>query len=212
MLGEYLTAEGFRIQCCHSGSEVLESISNLSPDLVVLDVMLPGIGGLQLLPLIRSKSRLPVIMLTARGDRTDRIIGLELGADDYLPKPFDPRELLARIRSVLRRTQPQEPSEEFRVAGLRLHPKRRSATLDGHVLPLTSLEFDLLALLSQNAGTVVTRDAMADAIGRRLLSFDRSIDMHVVNLRRKLKVGDRPSLQILTVRGTGYLLAETEDR
>ena len=177
--------------------------------LVVLDVMLPGMSGFDVLRRLRETSRIPVLMLTARGDEVDRIVGLEMGADDYLPKPFNPRELVARIRAVRRRTEGGggegrggHRPEPLRVGSVELDPGTREVFRDGALLALTSVEFSVLEALLRSAGTVVSRDDLAQvALGRRLTAYDRSVDVHVSSLRRKL--GDAEQIQ--TVRGVGYL-------
>jgi two-component system response regulator CpxR len=174
-------------------------------DLILLDVMMPGLDGFELLRLLRTRSQTPVIMLTARTNRADRVLGLDAGADDYLPKPFGPEELLARIRAVLRRAGPvARPAELLEVGGLRLIPTARLAEADGEPIALTSIEFDILDILMRSAGVIVTRESLTAAVyHRRASPFDRAIDMHVSNLRKKL--GERGS-RIRTVRGVGYLL------
>jgi len=213
MLSEYLVPEGFSVAIAGDGLTGVRRVESESFDLVVLDIMLPRLGGLDTLKAIREQSRVPVVMLTAKGDPVDRVLGLELGADDYIPKPFEPRELLARIRAVLRRAQPPDESPQtaalLQLGGLHVDPRRRSASFDGQVLALTPLEFDLLCALVTRAGEVVSREALASSLGRKLLSFDRSIDMHIVGLRRKLDA--LPSApKVVTVRGSGYLMAPPE--
>jgi two-component system response regulator CpxR len=210
MLVEYLGPEGFTTETAGTGTAALERVGRgVALDLVVLDVMLPELSGFEVLRRLRSVSRIPVIMLTARGEEVDRVIGLELGADDYLAKPFSPRELVARIRAVLRRmaAEPQQP-----VAGavswgpLRLDLRARRAEVDGTDLELTAAELRILELLVRaDTRTVSREDLMLQALGRRLLPTDRSLDTHVSNLRRKLgKLTDRVSVQ--SVRGSGYAL------
>lgn len=209
MLVELLSSEGFRAECRTDGLSGAERAIAEEIDLVVLDVMLPRLGGIEVLKLIRQRRRVPIIMLTAKGDPTDRILGLELGADDYLPKPFEPRELVARIRAILRRTEPANSQDDLRLGTLRIVPRRRSVTVGEQSIGLTPLEFDLLHALALRPEVVVSRAELAAALGRRLLSFDRSIDMHMVHLRRKLAVSpDAPT--VLTVRGSGYLLVRPE--
>ena len=208
MLVEYLGPEGFAVECAGTGSAALERVTRGALDLVVLDVMLPELSGFEVLRRLRASSRVPVIMLTARGDEVDRVIGLELGADDYLAKPFSPRELVARIRAVLRRMA-AEPSA---VAGaldwgpLRLDLRARRGEVDGQDLELTAAELRILELLVRaDTRTVSREDLMLQALGRRLLPTDRSLDTHVSNLRRKLgKLTDRVAVQ--SVRGSGYAL------
>jgi two-component system response regulator CpxR len=204
LLGEFLSREGFRVTCEHEGNRGLERALAGDADLVVLDVMLPGMDGFEILRRLREKSRVPVMMLTARGEDVDRIIGLELGADDYLPKPFNPRELAARIRAVLRRYEPRPPGVAGRIEvnGIALDPGTRDVFAGGQRLDLTTFEFDILEMLMRSAGRVVSRDAlMENFYNRKSTPFDRSIDMHISHLRKKLERGDD---LIKTVRGVGY--------
>lgn len=209
MLAEFLTAEGFAIERCFDGQFGAQRALENDIDLVVLDVMLPRLGGIEVLKLIRQRYRVPVVMLTAKGDPTDRILGLELGADDYLPKPFEPRELLARIRAVLRRLEPVTEQDDVRLGNLRIVPRRRSVAIGDQPINLTPLEFDLLHALALRPEVIVSRNELAAALGRRLLSFDRSIDMHMVHLRRKLAISPEAPT-VLTVRGSGYILTRPE--
>lgn len=209
MLAEYLGPEGFTTLTAGTGKEGLEELGRAAVDLVVLDVMLPELSGFEVLRRIRAVSRVPVIMLTARGEEVDRVVGLEMGADDYLAKPFSPRELVARIRAVLRRM----PGESQSVHGpilwgpLRLDLRARRAEIGDRDLELTSAELRILELLVRADTRTVTREElMKEALGRRLLPTDRSLDTHVSNLRRKLqRHTDRVTLQ--SVRGSGYALA-----
>lgn len=209
LVGEFLTSEGFSVAAVHDGEQGVAKVLNGDYELIVLDVMLPSLNGFEVLRRIRAAKRTPIIMLTARGEDVDRIIGLELGADDYLPKPFNPRELVARIRAVLRRMQPvaKEPEKETLVVGdVELSKTSRVVRCGGLPIELTSAEFDLLELLLQAAGKVVSREDIAKlALGKEYSPFDRSIDMHVSNLRRKL--GDRADSieRIKSVRGLGYI-------
>jgi two-component system response regulator CpxR len=208
LLQEYLEGEGFVVDAVHDGPAGAERAAAGGYDLVVLDVMLPGMNGFDVLRGIRRSSQLPVVMLTARGEEVDRIVGLEIGADDYLPKPFNPRELAARMRAVLRRTSaaPGEgPDEAVEVADLRLDPASRSVRRDGEPIELTGIEFELLAVLVRRAGRVVTRDELSrSALGRRASAYDRSLDVHLSNLRRKLGPLAGGGERIKTVRGVGY--------
>jgi two-component system response regulator CpxR len=208
MLVEYLGPEGFTAETAGTGSAALDRVARGGLDLVVLDVMLPELSGFEVLRRLRSTSRIPVIMLTARGEEVDRVIGLELGADDYLAKPFSPRELVARIRAVLRRMtgEPQGASGAVTWGPLRLDLRARRAEVDGTDLELTAAELRILELLVRaDTRTVSREDLMTQALGRRLMPTDRSLDTHVSNLRRKLgKLTDRVSL--LSVRGSGYAL------
>ena len=203
LLGEFLRREGFTVSSEQEGNQGLAHAAEPGVDLVVLDVMLPGLDGFEILRRLRARSKVPVMMLTARGEDVDRIVGLELGADDYLPKPFNPRELVARIRAVLRRYEPR-PAQGARVegSGIVLDPGSREVTMHGKAVDLTTFEFDILELLMRNAGRVLSRDTlMENFYNRKATPFDRSIDMHISHLRKKLENGD--SL-IKTIRGVGY--------
>ncbi len=219
LLSEYLSGEGFTVETVNHGGQGATQALVGDYMLVVLDVMLPGLNGFDVLRRIRETSRLPVIMLTARGDDIDRIVGLELGADDYLPKPFNPRELVARIRAIQRRTEASAaesvtavlPARELSVGDVVLSPRNRSVKRDGVPVELTSVEFTLLEVLLRQAGQVISRDELVEkALGRRLSAYDRSIDVHISALRKKLGhlVGD--SERIKTIRGIGYLYALPE--
>ena len=214
LLGEYLQLQGFSVAAIHNGSEAIEHLKQTHYDVLVLDVMLPGTMGLDVLRGLREFDSTPVLMLTARGEDTDRIVGLELGADDYLPKPFNPRELAARLRAILRRVtdKPAEPSPtEVTVGGTRVNSASRNASHAGHNLNLTSAEFNLLQLLLQRAGQVVDKDTLSqEALGRPLSAYDRSIDVHVSKIRRKLAQAGGEDL-ILSIRGRGYQFALGEE-
>lgn len=212
LVAEYLQAEGFTVEAAHDGESGLQrATAGDGYLLVVLDVMLPGINGFEVLRRIRATSRLPVLLLTARGEDVDRIVGLEIGADDYLPKPFNPRELVARIRAVLRRTRGdkgvQAAPEIVRVGEIELDPATRSVRRDGHPVDLTSVEFNLLEVLLREAGRVVPRERLVNAVlSRKFSPFDRSIDMHVSKVRKKLGDTDADE-HIKTIRGVGYIFA-----
>jgi two-component system, OmpR family, response regulator CpxR len=211
LVAEFLAREGFSAEFAHDGERGLEAALAGEHQAIILDVMLPRLGGFEVLRRVRERKRTPILMLTARGDHVDRIVGLEMGADDYIPKPFDPRELVARLRAVLRRTEATPPeasaADPLTVDDLRLDPSAREAWRGRQRLDLTAVEFDLLATLMRSAGRVVSRDELSRAVlGRAFQAFDRSIDMHVSHLRRKL--GDAPGgMLIKTVRSAGYLLA-----
>jgi two-component system, OmpR family, response regulator CpxR len=215
LVGEYLTREGFEVEASHSGDKGLERALSGQHALVVLDIMLPGMTGLDVLRRLRSESRVPVLILTARGEDVDRIVGLEIGADDYLGKPFNPRELLARVRAILRRAQaaPASATAPVMVGDLELDPGARTVTRAGNPLELTAVEFSLLEALMRSAGQVVTREFLAQTVlGRRFVAYDRSIDMHVSKLRKKL--GPQPDAdgeRIKTVRGVGYIYARSSE-
>jgi len=208
MLREFLAPDNFRVSAATSGEAGLEALASGDYDLLILDIMLPGMTGIDVLKQVRSTSDMPIIMLTARGDDVDRILGLEFGADDYLSKPFNPRELLARIKAILRRLRPApEAGRRFAAGAIELDTRTRQVTASGEPVRLTGTEFELLRCLLAAPGEVVAReDLCKEALGRRLLPYDRSIDTHISNLRRKLDkagVGD-PSIQ--SQRGVGYRL------
>ena len=208
LLTEFLAREGFAVLVEHDGARGLEVALNGSFALIVLDLMLPSLDGFALLKQLRVQSRVPVLMLTARGEDIDRIVGLELGADDYLAKPFNPRELVARIRAILRRAH--SPSKgRLEVNGVTIDPGSRSVVCDGREIEMTTLEFDILEVLMRSAGRVVSRDALMESMyNRKATPFDRSIDMHVSHLRRKLETGQT---LIKTVRGVGYQFCRPQD-
>lgn len=206
MLGEYLSSEGFTVALAHDGNEGVAKASELAPDALVLDVMMPELDGFGVLQALRKFSQVPVLMLTAKGDDIDRIVGLEMGADDYLPKPCNPRELVARLKAILRRTQHQNPSALSYVAGdLEVLPASRQALIGNKPIPLTSSEYNLLEVLAKQVGHVVDKETLSEqALGKPLTAYDRSIDMHMSKLRQKL--GDDEQKRIQTVRGVGYQL------
>ena len=205
---EYLTAEGFAVEVVHDGESGVRRATSEPYALIILDVMLPRLDGFETLKRIRAVSHVPTLMLTARGDDVDRIVGLEIGADDYLSKPFNPRELLARIRAILRRTKPELLAEKLVVGDVELDFGSRSVRKQGQVIPITSVEFDLLTVLLQHAGQIVSRDDLSlRALGRSFHPLDRSVDMHISNLRKKLGPHADGSERIKSVRGVGYLYA-----
>jgi len=212
MVREYLAPEGFELETVHSGETGLQRALAGEYALILLDVMLPRLNGFDLLRQLRANSNnTRVLLLTARGEDVDRIVGLEIGADDYLPKPFNPRELLARIRAILRRPAgaATAPQGEIAVGDVRLDPASRSAFRAGEALELTAVEFDLLEALLRSAGTIVKREQLAkNVLGRELSAFDRSIDMHVSKLRRKLGNMAGGQERIKTIRSVGYLYAQ----
>ncbi len=214
MLAEYLNPEGFRLTTVHDGDEALYSLGRHHFDLIVLDVMLPRLGGLDVLRLLRQKNSTPVLMLTARGEDIDRVVGLELGADDYLPKPFNPRELVARMRAILRRSLLLEPQagrrDRIDAGPLSLLFSSRTASARGETVTLTGAEFRVLEVLMQQVGIVVSREQLTrQVLGRRLTPYDRSIDTHISNIRRKL-VAVADEISIVNVRRTGYVLTVAE--
>ena len=205
LLREYLELEGFDVRLAFDGEQALVESRRPGLDAMVLDIMMPLMNGIDVLRNLRKESELPVIMLTARGEDLDRIIGLELGADDYLAKPANPRELLARIRAILRRSAPQSTVAVLTVEDLVLNQASRELHLDGQAKDLTSTEFSILQLLLQRSGEVVEKkDLYLAALGREPVAYDRSIDMHVSNLRRKLGPSKDGSERIETIRGFGY--------
>jgi DNA-binding response OmpR family regulator len=205
-LGRLLRMDGFSVKAVHDGDSGARHALEGKYAIVILDVMLPGGDGRKVLRRIRLTSQVPVIMLTARGDEADRISGLEGGADDYLPKPFNPRELVARMRAVLRRKSGSEPQPIFQIGDLRIDCAQRRVARDGAHITLTGAEFDILLLLVRSAGKVLSRDEIAEAaLGRPVGFSDRSIDNHISNLRKKLGARDGEPERIQNVRGTGYV-------
>jgi DNA-binding response OmpR family regulator len=209
MLTRYLAAASFSVTAAMDGTTALKRLADEIFDLVILDVMLPSMNGFDVLQRLRQALTIPVIMLTARGEDTDRILGLELGADDYLPKPFNPKELVARINAVLRRTikNLDYPHEVIAFGTLRLNTATLGAAIDGRPVRLTGTEFRLLELLVRGAGQVQSRELLTERVlGRPLSAYDRSIDNHVSSLRRKFAAAQGPGLEIRNVRGAGYIL------
>ncbi|TDO98653.1 response regulator [Marinomonas balearica] len=215
LLKELLTFESFTISVAHDGEAGLDKIND-KIDIILLDVMMPKLNGIDTLRRIREKSDIPVLMLTAKGDEIDRVVGLELGADDYLPKPFSERELLARIRAILRRSpistsskvQNSDP-DSLQYFDITLYPGRVEAYCNDTLLDLTSTEFELLLHFLQTPGKIQTKEALSlDVLGKRLAPFDRAIDMHVSNLRKKLPDWENGKPRIKTLRGRGYLFVE----
>jgi DNA-binding response OmpR family regulator len=219
MVAEYLTQNGFTVSHAADAKTGLAQLgSGSAPDLVVLDLMLPDMDGLEVCRRIRALpaplAQTPVLMLTAKGDPMDRIIGLEMGADDYLPKPFEPRELLARIRAVLRRSSESTTAETtlLRFGSLEIDRDARVVSVGGTAVELTSYQFDLLVALAERAGRVLTRDQIMEAVrGRELEAFDRSIDVHMGRIRAAIEVDAKDPKRILTVRGVGYVFARQQD-
>jgi DNA-binding response OmpR family regulator len=209
LVGDYLAKGGFSVATARSGDEALMRVRAETPDLVVLDLGLPGLDGLDVIRAIRRSGELPIIILTARDDETDRIIGLELGADDYVTKPFSPRELVARVRAVLRRHAGSRQSEQLRAGDLLLDVPMMRVMRDGVPVELTATEFQLLATLARHPGRVFTRSQLLDAIhGVAFEAYERAIDAHVKNIRRKLEPDSRVPRYLLTVYGVGYRLAD----
>ena len=209
LMGEYLSHEGFDLSFAHSAEEALPKLQSAEYSLLILDIMMPGQTGLELLQQIRPAVQTPVIMLTGRGDDVDRILGLEMGADDYLAKPCNPRELVARIRAVLRRAKPAAPAADSQLLslhGISLDAACREAQIGEEVLPLTSAEFNVLNQLMQHAGQVVSKDILTEKVlHRKLTAYDRAIDVHVSRVRQKIQQYLPQATIIKTVRGEGYL-------
>ncbi len=207
LLASYLGQNGVSLTAAPDGQKGLAALEQGAFDAVLLDVMMPGMDGLEVCRRIRAKSNVPVIMLTARGDETDRVVGLELGADDYVAKPFSPRELLARLKAVLRRSRPEVLSEELQAGEVKLDVGSRVVSVKGVPIDLTGIEFDILVALMRRAGRVVPRDALLSEAGRSdVVVGERTVDVHISHLRQKL--GDDPPRLIKTVRGVGYVLAK----
>jgi len=218
LLTQYLDGYGFKILTLPSGEKTVETVKRESPSLVILDIMMPGKDGLEVLRELRPHSNVPVIMLTAKGEDTDRIVGLELGADDYIPKPFNPRELLARIKAVLRRARDSERNGEtknnsgvIKVAGLTLSIAHQRLEIGDEQLELSSTEFKLLHALMSNHGTPLTRDDLMTLVwGKDFNAFDRSIDVHISKLRALFKPYPEHESRIRTIWGTGYMFVGEE--
>ncbi len=211
LLGDYLEHEGFAVEFAHNADEAQEKLQRADRyDLMILDVMMPGRSGMDLLQEIRPRLQLPVIMLTGRGEDIDRILGLEMGADDYMSKPCNPRELVARIKAVLRRVEPQVrptlfPDQIVSEAGISLNPGVREVSVNGQALELTGTEFNVLAYLLNNAGTVISKEQLTELVlHRKLTAYDRAIDVHVSRVRQKLAKMLPDNELIKTVRGVGY--------
>jgi DNA-binding response OmpR family regulator len=218
MVSEYLGQSGFIVSHAGDGQGGLTALQASPPDLVILDLMLPDMEGLEVCRRIRTLpgavAQVPVLMLTAKGDPMDRIIGLEIGADDYLPKPFEPRELLARIRAILRRSVegPPEVGRQLRFGSLEIDRDARTVSVGAQACDLTSYQFDLLVALAERAGRVLTRDQIMEAVrGRELDAFDRSIDVHMGRIRAAIELDAKAPKRILTVRGVGYVFARQQD-
>ncbi|AZN35077.1 response regulator [Iodobacter ciconiae] len=212
MLAEYLRQQGFAVEVAHDGKRGLAALASRSFDALILDLMLPDADGLDLCRQIRQTQALPILMLTARGDVTDRIVGLELGADDYLAKPFDARELLARLRAILRRQHSTESSSPLTFGNIEIDADARSVLVAGQACSITSYQFDLLLCLARHAGKVLSREQILDQVrGETLEAFDRSIDVHISKLRAALGDDSKAPKRIITVRSVGYVFAKTDD-
>jgi two-component system OmpR family response regulator len=207
LLAQYLGQNGITVAHAPDGGRGLAALEANTYDAVLLDVMMPGMDGLEVCKRIRAKQQIPILMLTARGDETDRVVGLELGADDYLAKPFSPRELLARLRAVLRRSQPTAVADRLESSGVSIDVAGREVKVNGKAVELTGLEFDLLVALMRRAGRVIPRDALLGEAGRSdTVVGERTVDVHISHLRQKL--GDEGGKLIKTVRGVGYVFAK----
>ena len=214
MVGEYLRSAGMQVDAAHDAASGLVTLVRDKPDAVILDLMLPDIDGFEVCRRIRARSDVPILMLTARGDDTDRIVGLEIGADDYLPKPFNPRELLARLRAILRRSGGMRRSgqEAMRFGRLEIDPASRRVTLGEAPCALTGYQFDVLHALASNAGRVMSRDQLMDQLrGDALDAYDRSIDVHISRVRAAIEDDPHHPRRIITVRGSGYVFASEQD-
>ncbi len=213
MIAQYLGEAGFRVSVAPLGAAALQQFDEATVDAVVLDLMLPDMDGLDICRQLRQRSRVPLLMLSARGDTADRIVGLELGADDYLPKPFQPRELLARLRAILRRRH-EGPADEgpLRFGRLEIDRGARVVRLDGQARAITSYQFALLVALAEQAGRVMSREALMDKVkGENLEAFDRSIDVHISRIRAAIEDDPKAPRRIITLRGVGYVFAKAQD-
>ena len=213
MVADYLGEAGIRSAIAGTGREAQRLLKRDAFDAVILDLMLPDTDGLDLCKQIRAESTIPLLMLTARGDPLDRVVGLELGADDYLPKPFEPRELLARLRAILRRSRDTAPADVLRFGRLEIDRAARQVRIDDREKPLTGFQYTLLLALAERAGRVLSRDALVDLTrGSALEEFDRSIDVHISRIRAAIEDDPKKPRRILTVRGAGYVFAKEQDR
>jgi DNA-binding response OmpR family regulator len=214
MVRDYLGASGLQVQTAADAASGLRCLDEAGASLLILDLMLPDVDGLEVCRRIRARgdaaAALPILMLTAKGDPLDRVIGLELGADDYLPKPFEPRELLARARALLRRGGPQAAAEELRIGRLTIDRGARVVRVDGETRALTSHQFDLLLRLAESAGRVLSREQLIDALRGSGEAFDRSIDVHIARIRAAIEDDPKQPKRIITVRGAGYVFAREQ--
>ena len=213
MVADYLGEAGFRPTIAGTGAEAQRALKHAAFDAVILDLMLPDMDGLDVCRRIRADSAIPLLMLTARGDPLDRVVGLELGADDYLPKPFEPRELLARLRAILRRQHDAAPADVLRFGRMEIDRGARQVRIEGEERPLTGFQYTLLLALAERAGRVLSRDTLMDLVkGASLEDFDRSIDVHISRIRAAIEDDPKKPRRILTVRGAGYVFAREQDR
>ena len=212
MVKSYLGEAGFSVTIASKGIAGIAAQAREAFDALILDLMLPDMDGLEVCRRIRAQADTPILMLTARGEAMDRVVGLELGADDYLAKPFEPRELLARLRAILRRGKSDRKSEVLRFGRLEIDVDARQARLDGEICPLTSYQFELLLTLARHAGRVRSREAIMDSLkNQRLEAFDRSIDVHISRIRAAIEDDPKKPRRVITVRGAGYLFAKAQD-
>ena len=212
MVRDYLGEAGFSVSVASTGSAGLGTHAREAVDAIVLDLMLPDMDGLEVCRRVRANADTPILMLTARGDTMDRVIGLELGADDYLPKPFEPRELLARLKAILRRDRGQRKADILRFGRLEIDSGAREVRVDGEPRPLTGYQFALLSALAEHAGRVLSRDALMDMMkGEPLEAFDRSIDVHISRIRAAIEDDPKKPRRVITVRGAGYVFARAQD-
>jgi DNA-binding response OmpR family regulator len=212
MVSNYLVEAGFSVTAAHTGTAGLALNAREAFDALVLDLMLPDMDGLDVCRKVRADAATPILMLTARGDAMDRVIGLEMGADDYLPKPFEPRELLARLKAILRRSKGDAKAEILRFGRIEIDVGARQVKLDGEERPLTGYQFELLLILARHAGRVMSRDALMDLVKHeRLEAFDRSIDVHISRIRAAIEDDVKKPRRVITVRGAGYVFAKAQD-
>jgi two-component system, OmpR family, phosphate regulon response regulator OmpR len=212
MVEDYLSGAGFRVTHAPTGKGGLALAERDTFDALVLDLMLPDIDGLDVCKQLRTRAHTPILMLTARGDAMDRVVGLEMGADDYLPKPFEPRELLARLRAILRRAHTAAPANVLRFGRLEIDKDAREVRVDGTARTLTSYQFGLLVAMAERAGRVLSRDTLFDLVkGESLEAFDRSIDVHVSRIRAAIEDNPKTPRRVITVRGAGYVFAKAQD-
>ncbi|MEQ1754757.1 MAG: response regulator transcription factor [Micropepsaceae bacterium] len=212
MVEDYLSEAGFRVMHAASGKAGIEMSRRDSFDAIILDLMLPDIDGLEVCRTVRTQAQTPILMLTARGDSMDRIVGLEMGADDYLPKPFEPRELLARLRAILRRTQGAPASNVLKFGRIEIDRDARDVRVDGASRSLTSYQFDIVLAMAERAGRVLSREALFDIVkGESIEAFDRSIDVHISRIRSVIEDNPKKPRRVLTVRGAGYVFAKAQD-
>ena len=212
MVSDYLGGNGFDVTHAENGVDAIDRQTSTGFDAIILDLMLPDIDGLEVCRTIKAHDTVPIIMLTAKGDPMDRIIGLEIGADDYLPKPFEPRELLARLKAIMRRGQPATQSEVLKFGRLEIDVRAMRATLDDEICDLTSHQFNLLHIMAKSAGRVLSRDFLMDGLkGVDLEAFDRSIDVHISRIRSQIEDDPKRPKRIITLRGAGYVFAKQQD-